>query len=105
MWGKNLEKFVKNSKKSTILMISDNFDPTQGYTDGGDPPGKAEIKYFYKNDKNRSPGVYFTELHRFTKPLTPLDLKFCNLIKRGILFGANWAIFFQGVRHSRGNVY
>ena len=75
--GQKPRKWVKNSKKSTILMIFDHFDPSQGCTEGGDPPGKAEIRDFYKNHKNGSPGVYFIDLHRFTKPLTP---KTCNFI-------------------------
>ena len=57
-------------------MIPDHFDPSQGCTEGGDPPRKAEIKDFYKNHKNRSPGIYFIDLHRFIKPLSPLDLQF-----------------------------
>ena len=61
-------------------MISDYFDPSQGCTEGGDPPRNAEIKYFYKNHQIRSPGVYFIDLHRFTKPLTPQDLQFYMVI-------------------------
>ena len=61
-------------------MISDNFDPTKGCTEGLDPPGKAKIKYFYRNHKNRSPGVYFIDLYRFTKPLASLDFQFYRVI-------------------------
>ena len=73
--GQKPEKWVKNSQKSLNMSISDNFHPSQACTKGRDPPGSDEIKNFYKNHQNRSPGVYFNDIHRFTKPLTSLDLK------------------------------
>ena len=69
-------------------MILDHFDPFQGCTEGGDPLGRRNLKIFYKNHQNRSPGVYFIDLHRFTKPLTSLDFKYYRVIQSSDL--ANW---------------
>ena len=84
-------------------------DPSRGYTEGRDPPGKVRMKNFYKNHQIRSPGVYFTELHRFTKSLSSLNLKFLgvkserfnaispsplNLIRSDI-FGIYWGGFLS----------
>ena len=78
--GQKHRKWVKNIEKSLILMIFDHFDPSLGCAKGRDPLGRPKLKIFYKNHQNRSPGVYFIELYRFTKPLTSLDLQFYRCI-------------------------
>jgi hypothetical protein len=76
MWGKNVEKGVKNSRKSSILVIFEIFlipRAAQGVPEAGDPPKLAGTKNFHKKHQIMSPEVKFIDLYRFTKPLTSLD--------------------------------